>query len=191
LTKQSGYTPAQSWQAVSTNRPSSAVHFMGMHQSLGIQLAQLGKDASAAVRRHSFIHGNFVMSSLAHYLIDFCRYLQGAARRVSAQRKTVEVESVAAAGKQEAREVVKKLFRAEFVEKQHEDLDEDIDLRAMENGFISVTPLNIHGQVEADIGAPVSDWLSAVVSLGKEKEAAPATADQQIAAEEKEDPSAA
>ena len=45
--------------------------------------------------------------------------------------------------------------------------------------------------MEADIGAPVSDWLSAVVSLGKEKEAAPATADQQIAAEEKEDPSAA
>jgi hypothetical protein len=32
---------------------------MGMHQSLGIQLAQLGKDASAAVRKHSFIHGNF------------------------------------------------------------------------------------------------------------------------------------
>jgi len=109
LTKQSGYTPAQSWQAVSTNRPSSAVHFMGMHQSLGIQLAQLGKDASAA----------------------------GAARRVSAQRKTVEVESVAAAGKEEAREVVKKLFRAEFIEKQHEDLNEDIDLRAMENGFVS------------------------------------------------------
>jgi len=83
------------------------------------------------------------------------------------------------------------LRNMQFVEKQHEDLDEDIDLRAMENGFISVTPLNIHGQVEADIGAPVSDWLSAVVSLGKEKEAAPATADQQIAAEEKEDPSAA
>jgi hypothetical protein len=55
------------------------------------------------------------MSSLAHSLIDFCRYLQGAARRVSAQRKTVEVESVAAAGKQEAREVVKKLFRAEVI----------------------------------------------------------------------------
>ena len=55
---------------------------------------------------------------------------------------------------------------------------------------ISVTPLNVHGQVEAEIVAPVSDWLSAVVSLGKEKEAAPATADQQIATEEKEDPSA-
>ncbi|RCV27001.1 hypothetical protein SETIT_5G290800v2 [Setaria italica] len=165
LTKQSEYSPAQSWQAVSTSRPSSAVHFMGMHQSLGIQLAQLGKDASAA----------------------------GAARRVSAQRKTVEVESVAAAGKQEVREVVKKLFRAEFVEKQHEDLNEDIDLRAMENGFISVAPLNVHGQVEPEIGAPASDWLSAVVSLDKEKEAAAATADQQdasVAAEEKEAPSA-
>ncbi|CAO1945240.1 unnamed protein product [Urochloa humidicola] len=163
LTKQSGYSPAQSWQAVSASRPSSAVHFMGMHQSLGIQLAQLGKDASAA----------------------------GAARR--AQRKTVEVESVAAAGKQEVREVVKKLFRAEFVEKQHEVLNEDIDLRAMENGFISVAPLNVHGQVEPEIEAPASDWLSTVVSLEKEKEAAPATADQQdasVAAEEKEAPSA-
>ncbi|XP_062206663.1 uncharacterized protein LOC133908583 [Phragmites australis] len=165
LTKQSVYSPAQSWQAVSTSRPSSAAHFMGMHQSLGIQLAQLGKDASAA----------------------------GAARRVNAQRKIVEVESVAAAGKQEVREVVKKLFRAEFIEKQHEDLDEDIDLRALENGFISVTPLNVHGYVEPEIGAPASEWLSAAVSLDKEKEASPAIADQQdapLAAEEKEAPSA-
>ncbi|XP_066312420.1 uncharacterized protein [Miscanthus floridulus] len=164
LTKQSGYSPAQSWQAVSASRPSSATHFMGMHQSLGIQLAQLGKDASAA----------------------------GAARRVSAQRKMVEVESVAAAGKQEIREVVKKLFRAEFVEKRHEDLDEDVDLRALENGFISVTPLNVHGQVEPEMGPPASDWLSAAVSLDKEKDAAPAAADQQdVAAEEKEAPLAA
>ncbi|AQK97769.1 hypothetical protein Zm00014a_014076 [Zea mays] len=164
LTKQSGYSPAQSWEAVSTSRPLSATHFMGMHQSLGIQLAQLGKDASAA----------------------------GAARRVSAQRKAVEVESVAAAGKQEIREVVKKLFRAEFVEKRYEGLDEDIDLRALENGFISVTPLNVHGQVELEIGATASDWLSAAVSLDKEKVAASATADQQdVAAEEKEAPSAA
>ncbi|WVZ69103.1 hypothetical protein U9M48_017941 [Paspalum notatum var. saurae] len=164
LTKQSGYSPAQSWQAVSASRPSSAVQFMGMHQSLGIQLAQLGKDASAA----------------------------GAARR--AQRKTVEVESVAAAGKQEVREVVKKLFRAEFVEKQHEGLDEDIDLRALENGYISVTPLNVHGQVEPEVEVPASDWLTAVLSLDNENEAAPATVDQHdasVAAEEKEAPSAA
>jgi pyridoxine/pyridoxamine 5'-phosphate oxidase len=40
-------------------------------------------------------------------------HLQGAARRGNTQRKTVEVESVAAAGKPETREVVKKSFRAE------------------------------------------------------------------------------
>lgn len=112
--------------------------------------------------------------------------------RVSAQRKTVEVESVAASGKQEIREVVKKLFRAEFVEKQHEGFDEDIDLRALENGFISVTPLNVHGPVEPELAAPASDWLSAAASLDKEKDAAPATADQQdVAAKEKEAPLAA
>ncbi|KAL5664906.1 hypothetical protein ACJX0J_025014, partial [Zea mays] len=54
----------------------SATRFMGMQQSLGIQPTQLGKDAPAA----------------------------GAARRVSAQRKMIEVESVVAADKQEIRE---------------------------------------------------------------------------------------
>lgn len=53
------------------------------------------------------------MSSLVQYKIGLSFYLQGAARRGNTQRKTVEVESVAAAGKPEAREVVKKSFRAE------------------------------------------------------------------------------
>ncbi|KAK3165236.1 hypothetical protein QOZ80_1AG0030670 [Eleusine coracana subsp. coracana] len=153
LTKQSMYSPAQSWQAVSTSRPSSATHFMGMHQSLGIQLAQLGKDASAA----------------------------GAARRVNAHRRLVEVESVAAGGKQEVREVVKKLFRAEYVEKQPEGLDEDIDLRALEDGFIFVTPVNVHGHVDPELGATVTDWLSAVGSPDKAKEASPAVGEPQNA----------
>ncbi|ONM08400.1 DNA topoisomerase type IA core [Zea mays] len=55
---------------------------MGMQQSLGIQPTQLGKDAPVA----------------------------GAARRVSAQRKMIEVESVAAADKQEIREVKDLVF---------------------------------------------------------------------------------
>ncbi|XP_006646255.3 5'-nucleotidase SurE [Oryza brachyantha] len=165
LTKQSVCCPAQSWQGVSASRPTPATHFMGMHQSLGIQLAQLGKDASAA----------------------------GAARRTNAQRKIVEVESVAATGKREVREVVKKLFRAEFIEKEHECLDEDIDLRALENGFISVTPLNIHGHVEPETGVTASDWLSAAVAPDKAKEDSVVTAEEQDApdvAEEKEAPSA-
>jgi 5'-nucleotidase len=113
LTKQSVYSPAQSWQAVSTSRPS-ATHFMGMHQSLGFQLAQLGKDASAAVRRHYLVLQKFVTCSQKILNLIFCFHLQGAARRVNAQRKLVEVESVAAAGKQEVR-VIKKLFRAEVI----------------------------------------------------------------------------
>ncbi|KAL5227647.1 hypothetical protein ABZP36_015912 [Zizania latifolia] len=162
LTKQSVYFPAQSWQGVSTSRPAPATHFMGMHQSLGIQLAQLGKDASAA----------------------------GAARRSNAQRKAVEVESVAATGKPDVREIVKKFFRAELIEKQHEGLDEDIDLRALENGFISVTPLNVHGQPET--GAAASDWLSVAVGLDKAKEDSQVSAEQDAPAvtEEKEAPSA-
>jgi len=38
-----------SWQAVSANRHPSAGHFMSNQQSLGLQLAQLSRDASAAV----------------------------------------------------------------------------------------------------------------------------------------------
>jgi hypothetical protein len=56
------------WQAVSASRPSSATHFMGMHQSLGIQLAaQLGKDASAAVRLSLSMARKIFMSFPAHY----------------------------------------------------------------------------------------------------------------------------
>jgi len=38
-----------SWQAVSANRHPGAGNFMSNQQSLGAQLAQLGRDASAAV----------------------------------------------------------------------------------------------------------------------------------------------
>ncbi|KAJ6427378.1 hypothetical protein OIU84_022886 [Salix udensis] len=74
-----------SWLAVSANRHPSAVHFMSNQQSLGLQLAQLSRDASAA----------------------------GAARRLTTQRKNVlEIESVGAAGKSDSNRV-KKYFRME------------------------------------------------------------------------------
>ncbi|XVF86828.1 hypothetical protein PTKIN_Ptkin18bG0073700 [Pterospermum kingtungense] len=49
LSKQSVWRSAPSWQAVSANRHPSAAHFMSNQQSLGIQLAQLSRDASAAI----------------------------------------------------------------------------------------------------------------------------------------------
>ncbi|CAL9750471.1 unnamed protein product [Musa acuminata subsp. burmannicoides] len=135
LTRQSLWRYTSSWQAVSANRHPAAGQFMSMHQSLGIQLAQLGRDASAA----------------------------GAARRTGAQRKIVEIESVAASGKSEQREVLKKYFRLEFLEKEQEAMDDDFDFRALEEGFVTVTPLYLELQVEPEIQALASDWLAAVL----------------------------
>ncbi|XVF25150.1 hypothetical protein REPUB_Repub13aG0188800 [Reevesia pubescens] len=107
LTKQSMWRSAPSWQAVSANRHPSAAHFMSNQQSLGLQLAQLSRDASAA----------------------------GAARRMTTQRKNVEVESVGAA-KSDTK--VKKYFRVE----------------------IAVTPLSLSQQTESVIQTAASDWIS-------------------------------
>ncbi|KAJ3701937.1 hypothetical protein LUZ61_005642 [Rhynchospora tenuis] len=137
ITKQSEWRPMLSWQATSAKKlPSVAPQFMSMHQSLGFQLAQLGRDASAA----------------------------GAARRASAQKQNVEVESVAAAGKPETKEVVKKQFRLELVEKQQDEgLDGDLDYVALENGFISVTPLDVQLRMPPEIQVSASDWLASIL----------------------------
>lgn len=56
LTKQSHWSPKLCWQATSANRNPAAGRFLPNQQSLGIQLAQLGRDASAAVSRcHSIL----------------------------------------------------------------------------------------------------------------------------------------
>ena len=62
LTKQSVWRSAPSWQAVSANRHPSAAHFMSNQQSLGLQLAQLSRDASAAV---SFVF--FLLKGIASF----------------------------------------------------------------------------------------------------------------------------
>ncbi|XP_042462779.1 5'-nucleotidase SurE-like [Zingiber officinale] len=138
LTRQSLWKYTPSWQGVSANRQPG--QFMSMHQSLGIQLAQLGRDASAA----------------------------GAARRIGTQRKLVEVESVATTGKTEQKEVVKKYFRLEFVDKEQEAKDEDYDFRALENGYIAVTPISLELQMESEIQASASNWLATALERGEE-----------------------
>ena len=49
MTRQSARRPALNWQAVSATRNPAAGQYMSMQQSLGLQLAQLSRDASAAV----------------------------------------------------------------------------------------------------------------------------------------------
>ncbi|KAK2992935.1 hypothetical protein RJ640_008469 [Escallonia rubra] len=138
LTKRSSWRSTPSWQAISANRHPSAGRFMSNQQSLGMQLAQLGRDASAA----------------------------GAARRLTTQRKSlVEVESVGVAGKSDNNRTVK-YFRLEvrnliFLDKELKDLDEDLDFRALENGFIAITPLSLFPDLELDTQKAVFDWISA------------------------------
>ncbi|KAK4269191.1 hypothetical protein QN277_022380 [Acacia crassicarpa] len=134
LTKQSMWRSTLNWQAVSSSRHPPA-HHMANQQGLGLQLAQLGRDASAA----------------------------GAARRLTTQKKNLEVvESVGAAGKANFSRV-KKNFRLEFSEKQHEDLEDDLDYRALESGFVAVTPLSLSAHTESDIQTAASDWISTML----------------------------
>ncbi|XP_028807448.1 uncharacterized protein LOC114762156 [Neltuma alba] len=134
LTKQSMWRSTLNWQAVSSSRHPPG-HLMANQQGLGLQLAQLGRDASAA----------------------------GAARRLTTQKKNLEVvESVGAVGKPDFSRV-KKYFRLEFSEKQQEDLEDDLDYRALESGFVAVTPLSLSPHTESDIRTAASDWISTVV----------------------------
>ncbi|KAG7589922.1 Survival protein SurE-like phosphatase/nucleotidase [Arabidopsis suecica] len=131
VTKQSMWRQSPSWQAVSAHRHPGAGNFMSNQQSLGAQLAQLGRDASAA----------------------------GAARRFTTQKKSiVEIESVGVAGKTDTR--VKKFFRLEFLAKEQEHTDEDLDVKALEDGFVSVTPLSLLPNIDSDAQAAVSEWIS-------------------------------
>ncbi|KAK1265633.1 hypothetical protein QJS04_geneDACA017878 [Acorus gramineus] len=136
VTRQSSWRSTPHWQAVSANRHPSGGQFMSKHQSLGIQLAQLSRDASAA----------------------------GAARRFNSQRKNVEVVESVAAGKPDTqKETVRKYFRLEFMEKEQEHTDEDMDFRALENGFVAVTPLHVPSLVESEMQRLASDWIASAL----------------------------
>ncbi|XP_031252971.1 uncharacterized protein LOC116110900 [Pistacia vera] len=140
FTKQSMWRSTPSWLAVSANRHPAGAHFMSNQQSLGIQLAQLSRDASAA----------------------------GAARRITTQKKNVEIESVGAAGKPDTNRV-KKFFRLEFLDKEQEDTDEELDFRALENGFVAITPLSLQPQTGSDTQAAASEWISTALLTSEQQ----------------------
>ncbi|KAJ8756069.1 hypothetical protein K2173_024616 [Erythroxylum novogranatense] len=134
LAKQSTWRSMLNWQAISTSKHPHAGSFMSNQQSLGMQLAQLSRDASAA----------------------------GAARRLIKQKKNVEIESVGAAGKSETNRV-KKYFRLEFLDKEQEDTDENMDFRALESGFVAIIPLSLSPHLESETHSAVLDWISSAL----------------------------
>ncbi|KAK9078362.1 hypothetical protein SSX86_002419 [Deinandra increscens subsp. villosa] len=132
LTKQSLSRSKPIWQAIAANRNPSAARFIANQPGMGLQLAQLGRDASAA----------------------------GAARRLNSQKKSLEVvESVGVSGKVDATRTVK-YFRLEFQDSNQEETDENLDFRALENGFVSVTPISVSQLIEPDIEKAASEWIS-------------------------------
>ncbi|XP_076886969.1 uncharacterized protein LOC143536982 [Bidens hawaiensis] len=131
LTKQSLSRSKPFWQAISANRNPSAARY-GNQPGMGMQFAQLGRDASAAA----------------------------AQRRLNSQKKNLEVvESVGVSGKVDPNRKVK-YFRLEFQDSNQEDTDENLDFRALENGFVSVTPISVSQLIEPDIEQAASDWIS-------------------------------
>ncbi|XP_051148195.1 uncharacterized protein LOC127263206 [Andrographis paniculata] len=138
VTKRSLWRSTLCWQAVSGTRAQSASRFGGQ-PALGMQFAQLSRDASAA----------------------------GAARRLNTQKKNVEVvESMGAAGKSDFKRTVK-YFRAEMLDKEQSEEDEDLDFRALENGFVSVSPVSPSGHLDAETGAAASDWVTSALLEGQ------------------------
>ncbi|KAK4361809.1 hypothetical protein RND71_017050 [Anisodus tanguticus] len=137
LTKQSLWSSKLCWQAKSSTRNLVAGRFLPNQQNLGMQLAQLGRDASAA----------------------------GAARKLATQRKNIEVvESVGIAGKSDPDRKVK-YFRLELLDKKQEEEDEDLDFRALENGFVAVTPVSLVMHVETDVHVAASEWISSALEV--------------------------
>ncbi|KAL5768595.1 hypothetical protein ACOSQ2_015378 [Xanthoceras sorbifolium] len=136
VTKQSMRRSSLSWQGVAANKHARAGHFMSNQQSLGIKLAQLSRDASAA----------------------------GAARRFNCHRMNVEIESVGVAGKLNSHQTVKKYFRLELLEKELENGDDDIDFRALEDGFVAITPFTLSTTTQSEIGTSVSNWIAVAIS---------------------------
>lgn len=135
ITGQSTSRLTSNWQPVTLHR-HLAGKYMSKEQSLGIQLAQLSQAASAA----------------------------GAARRLNLRRKNVEVESVGEAGKQETQNAaVKKYFRVEFSEHEHGEMDDDLDYGALQQGFVTITPLGLTCNAGLDARTSVASWITTAI----------------------------
>ncbi|RVX05405.1 5'-nucleotidase SurE [Vitis vinifera] len=147
VARQSLRRPALIWQAVSATKHPSIGHFMSNQQSLGFKLAQLGRDASAV----------------------------GAARCLSSDQKNQEIESIGVAGKLSSQKTVKKYFRLKvklfnvfaelFIQLQFQEMeqgkaDEDLDFKAVENGFVAITPHSLSSYSLPGVQTWILNWIN-------------------------------
>ncbi|CAM6089281.1 unnamed protein product [Calypogeia fissa] len=138
VTKQGAARMAISWKSVTTQRRMS----MAKEAGLGAQLAQLGLAASAA----------------------------GARRQNSQTRSSpIEIEStgagVAPNGVKGSSDAQKLVFRMETSEMEYGETTDDTDFGALQQGFVTVTPLGLLTSVAPETQASVVTWLSSAVEL--------------------------
>lgn len=70
VAKPSLWRSTLSWQAVSATRNQAASRFMGNQQNLGLQFAQLSRDASAAVSGlYMFLQWSVSVSMCRHFIL--------------------------------------------------------------------------------------------------------------------------
>uniref|UniRef100_A0A0D6QSL7 Survival protein SurE-like phosphatase/nucleotidase domain-containing protein n=1 Tax=Araucaria cunninghamii TaxID=56994 RepID=A0A0D6QSL7_ARACU len=135
VTKQGTSVIKTYWKPVTPDcSPSLSVK----DQGIGIQIAQLGLEASAA----------------------------GAARCENSNTKNVEIESVAGSANDGPSDLQHLLFKREVSEHEYGEEGNDLDFGALQEGYITVTPLGLKSNVHSDIHTSFKSWVSSVAELG-------------------------
>ncbi|KAI5070210.1 hypothetical protein GOP47_0014553 [Adiantum capillus-veneris] len=132
ITKQGTSRPRLNWRAVPSHK---SLFGMGSckQNAIGVRVAELGLAASAVA----------------------------AARRANSSLKNVEVESVAGPtnGSHVPATRKKQHFRMEVAEMVREE-DDSYDFGALQDGFVSVTPLGSRNDSDVDLLRRVADWVA-------------------------------
>ncbi|KAL2516363.1 Survival protein SurE-like phosphatase/nucleotidase [Forsythia ovata] len=173
VTKQSLWRSTLTWQAISATRHQAASRFAAQ-QNNAMQLAQLGRDASAAVKLPLYVLFvvHFTLRMLLHaiscslQIFTIENFFRVHARRLATQKKNIEIVESVGAAKSDFKRTVK-YFRLEMLNKEQEEEDEDLDFKALENDFVAVTiiSLSMHEETETKIAA--SEWISSAMLVGQ------------------------
>ncbi|XP_034699523.1 5'-nucleotidase SurE-like isoform X2 [Vitis riparia] len=85
---------------------------------------------------------------------------KGAVRCLNSDQKNQEIESVGVAGKLSSQKTVKKYFRLKFQEMEQGKADEDLDFKAVENGFVAITPHSLSSYSLPGVQTWILNWIN-------------------------------
>lgn len=137
VTKQGTSMIRTSWKAVIPENRLPP-YLSDNDQGLGIQIAQLGLEASAV----------------------------GAARCENSTARNVEIESIAGTENGAAQDLQQRFFKREISEQEYGEEGDDLDFGALEAGYITITPLGLKSHVDSNIHTSFKSWVSDVAELG-------------------------